>query len=168
MTLFIDQSTLKYPIDLATLRSLHPNTSFSENTPDQTYLDFGCRVVAPTMRPEPPTGKVVVEDAPTFVNGSWTQVWVFKDAPAPTVPPSCTNFQMRAVLLTMPSPTSGRTMFQDVDDALKANGGAEYQAWEFANDFTRAGALVNKMAASFGMTSAQMDTLFINASAISA
>ena len=124
--------------------------------------------MSPTTRPEPPAGKVVVESAPTLVNGSWTQVWVFKDAPAPTVPPSCTNFQMRAILLTMPSKTSGRTMFQDVDDALKAQGGSDFQAWDFANDFTRAGTLVNKVAASFEMTDAQMDTLFINASTISA
>ena len=84
----------------------------------------------------------------------------------PAVPASITNFQARAVLLQMPGSAAGRTLFQDVDDALRNMGGAAWQAWEFANEFTRHGALVGQMGARFGMSDAQLDGLFIAASPI--
>ena len=89
---------------------------------------------------------------------------------AQPVPPSITNFQARAVLMQMPSPTgqAGRTLFQDVDDALRAEGGVAWQAWEYANDVTRDGPLVNSLGARLGMTPAQLDQLFITGSGISA
>lgn len=83
-------------------------------------------------------------------------------------PASVTNSQARAVLLQMPGSTAGRSLFQDVDDALKARGGAAWQAWEFANEFTRDGALVGQMGAAFGMSAAQLDALFVAAAGVSA
>ena len=86
------------------------------------------------------------------------------------VPDSVTNFQARAVLMQMPSSTgvAGRTVFDDVNDTLKAQGGIPYQAWEQANDFTRDGTLVNSFGAKLGLSSDQLDQVFITASTIEA
>ena len=89
----------------------------------------------------------------------------------PTVPPSITNFQCRAILMQTPNPAdSAQTLFQVVDAAIQAMGAttAAYQAWEYANEVTRSGSLVEQMAATLGVSSAEVDRLFIAASAISA
>lgn len=91
------------------------------------------------------------------------------------VPREVTNFQARAVLMQLPSPTGAASLFHDINAALLAGrdsgdpqGMMAWQAWEQANDFTRHGALVNSMAASFGLTEQQLDDLFIAASQIEA
>ena len=86
------------------------------------------------------------------------------------VPTSVTNFQARAVLLSMPSATgqAGRTLFDDINDALHTEGGVALQAWEYANDVTRDGPLVNSLANSLGLSQTDLDTLFINAASITA
>ena len=86
------------------------------------------------------------------------------------VPASVTNFQARAVLMGQPSPSggAGRTMFQDVDDAIRAIGGVSVQAWEHAYEVDRSGPLVKLMIVKLGMTSAQADALFVTASTITA
>ena len=90
--------------------------------------------------------------------------------PLPAVPTSVTNFQCRAVLMGMPSPSgvAGRTLFDDINDNLKARGGIAWQAWEFANEVDRAGPLVGSLIAMLGMTAAQADALFITASTVTA
>lgn len=91
--------------------------------------------------------------------------------PAPRfVPESITNFQVRAVLLSMPSPTgiAGRTLFQDIDDTLRAESGLAWAAWEYANDVTRGGALVNSLGARLGMTPDDLDQIFVAGAGISA
>lgn len=94
------------------------------------------------------------------------ELWV----PPPPVPVSITNFQARAVLLAMASPTgiAERTLFQDIDDTLRAEGGVGWQAWEYANEITRDGELVNSLGQRLGMSPAQLDQLFIAAGSISA
>ena len=88
----------------------------------------------------------------------------------PRVPASVTNFQARAVLMSQPSPSggAGRTMFQDVDDAIRLIGGVSVQAWEHAYEVDRSGPLVKLMIAKLGMTEARADALFITASSVSA
>lgn len=95
--------------------------------------------------------------------------------PAPAsdaaVPAEVTNFQARAVLLQTPGldpQQPDRTLFHDVDDALRAQGGVAWQAWEYANTITRQGALVQAMAQQFGLTRAQLDALFVAGAAIEA
>lgn len=94
------------------------------------------------------------------------ELWV----PPPPVPPAITNFQARAVLLAMASPTGveGRTLFQDIDDTLRGEGGVAWQAWEYANEITRDGELVSSLGQRLGMSPAQLDQLFIAAGSISA
>ena len=86
------------------------------------------------------------------------------------IPTSVTNFQCRAVLMGMPSPSgvAGRTMFDDMNDAIKLRGGLVLQFWKHVNDLDRTGSLIASLIAVLGMTSAQADALFIMASTLKA
>jgi len=85
------------------------------------------------------------------------------EAAKPPVPASVTNFQARAALLA-----SG--LFAQVNDAIHAQPVASpaYQAWEYANEITRGGELVNSMAETLGFTAGQLDDLFRQAATIEA
>lgn len=85
------------------------------------------------------------------------------EAAKPPVPVAVTNFQARAVLLAA-------GLFDQVDTAIKAQpqASAAYQAWEYANEITRNGTLVNSMAEMLGFTAAQLDDLFRQAATIEA
>ena len=90
--------------------------------------------------------------------------------PAPAVPESVTNFQVRAVLLTM-APAGGeegRTLLDDVDVAVRAEGGVAFQAWEYAPNVERNGLLVAFLGERMGLGSEQLDQLFIAAAGFSA
>ncbi|MGA1860316.1 hypothetical protein VH569_30400 [Azospirillum sp. 11R-A] len=85
------------------------------------------------------------------------------EAAKPPVPVTVTNFQARAALLAA-------GLFDQVNDALlalPANSTAR-QAWEYANELTRNGTLVNSMAETLGLTSAQLNDLFRQAVTIEA
>jgi hypothetical protein len=86
----------------------------------------------------------------------------------PAVPHEVTNFQARAVLMSLPGPGGVGTMFEAADAALRAQGGTAWQAWEYANNLTRDGELVTTMAAGLGLSPEQVDALFIAASAVEA
>lgn len=88
--------------------------------------------------------------------------------PGSTVPREVTNFQARAVLMAQAGSGEGRTLFDDIDDALRVQGGVAWQAWEYANTITRNGALVSAMATQFGMSETMLDQLFVEAAGISA
>jgi hypothetical protein len=84
-------------------------------------------------------------------------------APPAPVPSEVTMFQARAVLISA-------GLFDAVDAAMQALGSrsVEWQAWEYANHFTRHGPLVNAMGASLGLTSEQIDAMFRAAAEIEA
>jgi hypothetical protein len=86
--------------------------------------------------------------------------------PPPPIQNTVTNFQCRAVLLLMPNPRGAGTMFDAVDTALKATGGAALMAWQYSPQFTRNSALLNQMAVQFSIPSSVLDTLFTQAAAI--
>lgn len=94
--------------------------------------------------------------------------------PPPTVPRTVTNFQARAAMMQVPGSTPGTSLFSEVDAAIRAGkdsgpeGAIAFQAWEFANDFYRDGALINALGAGFGQSQADIDALFIAASTIEA
>ena len=83
------------------------------------------------------------------------------------VPSQITNFQARALLVQMPGSAEGRTLFQDVDDAMAQLGGVSWQAWEYTTSFPRDSELMATMAAQFNLTQAQIDDMFIAAAQIS-
>jgi hypothetical protein len=84
------------------------------------------------------------------------------------VPQEVTNFQARALLMNMPGSAPGRSLFQDVDDTLRALGGVEWQAWEYTTVFPRNSTLVEAIGAQLNFTEAQLDEMFIAAAAIGA
>lgn len=91
--------------------------------------------------------------------------------PSPDEPPhrfrQVTNFQARALLMSMPGSAEGRSLFDDVDDALRAMGGIPWQAWEYTTVFPRESALIAAIGAQLNLTDAQLDEMFVAASAIS-
>lgn len=87
--------------------------------------------------------------------------------PPPPVPREVTNFQTRALLMGLPGSAPGRTLFQDVDDALRALGGVPWQAWEYTTTIPRQSALVAALGAQFNLTEAALDDMFRAAAQIS-
>jgi response regulator RpfG family c-di-GMP phosphodiesterase len=83
------------------------------------------------------------------------------------VPVQVTNFQARALLMNMPGSAPGRSLFDDVNETLRGMGGVEWQAWEYTTVIPRDSVLVAAIAAQFKLTQAQIDEMFIAASAIS-
>ena len=84
------------------------------------------------------------------------------EASSPPVPQVITNFQARAVLI-------GQGYFDDVNDFVAGLGDATATAaWEYANEVTRNGALVAAVQAALGLTSQEMDALFVAAAGIEA
>lgn len=86
------------------------------------------------------------------------------DPPAPPapVPRVVTNFQARAALMQA-------DLFETVNAAVMGGTDAlAKQAWEYANEITRDGALVNSLAAGLGLTAEQLDDLFRQAATIEA
>ena len=100
---------------------------------------------------------------PLVVNLTPAEIETAAEAAKPPVPAAVTNFQARAALLAA-------GLFAQVNDAMKAQpaDSAAFQAWEYANEITRGGELVNSMAAALGFTAAQLDDLFRLAATIEA
>jgi hypothetical protein len=99
----------------------------------------------------------------------WTpeEIAALPPPPPPPVPREVTNFQARALLMNMPGSAEGRSLFDDVDDALRAMGGIPWQAWEYTTIFPRHSALIAAIAEQLSLTEEQIDQMFIAASAIS-
>lgn len=77
------------------------------------------------------------------------------------VPQVVTNYQARAALI-------GVGLFEQVDSAVKAQGPATaaYQAWEYANQVYRTSDLIVGLGQALGLTSEQIDALFVAAARI--
>jgi hypothetical protein len=111
-------------------------------------------------------------DAPTLAQ--WTVLNGVASGPrtwqtvTPSVPQSVTNAQARGVLMKTPSPTEqGKTFCQSIDAYCVAQGDIVYMAWEYVNDFTRNGVMVEQvLKAQFAQTDSQIDALFTAASAV--
>lgn len=57
-------------------------------------------------------------------------------------------------------------LFDKVDAALQAFGGAPLAAWEYATEVRRNSAIIEQLGTLLGLTEEQLDTLFIEASKI--
>jgi hypothetical protein len=123
-------------------------------SPDPAGADYGAYLawVAAGSAPDSlPNAGVVPSSTPT----------------GPVVPASVSNFQARAYLMSIPSQRiAGQTLFDDANGEMAAAGGVAHQAWEYANNFDRSGDLVNSIGGVLGLTSAQIDAMFIAASAV--
>jgi hypothetical protein len=91
-------------------------------------------------------------------DGKW-----LADLPSPPaqVPEMVTNYQARAALLQV-------GLFVTVDAMIKAMEPTQpaFQAWEFANNFYRNSEFINTLGAGLGLSSTEIDDLFILAASI--
>ncbi len=112
-------------------------------------------------RPTPAEGEAIT--GRTIVVGATSASASYTVGPAPLapVPAEVTNFQARSVL-------RAQGLLDDVNTAVAAIGGEAQDAWEYANVFTRTGALVNAIGTGLGLTEAELDDLFRAAAAVSA
>jgi hypothetical protein len=115
-------------------------------------------------------GWVLITDQPS-PGATWdgTQ-WVEPPPPPPVVPREVTMRQARTVLLMTPHPTAGN-MLAAVNAALAGiadpvqRGLAELE-WEYSSVVQRDRGMVVQLAAGLGLTSQQLDQLFIAAAAV--
>lgn len=113
--------------------------------------------------------KLIATDEPVELGLIYEGGEFVQDASVPPVPvpQEVTNFQARYVLMQMPGREEGRSLFDDVEDDLKAAGGVNWQAWQQSNHFVRSGLLINSLAANYNLTSEQVDELFRQAALVS-
>jgi len=89
----------------------------------------------------------------SYANGVFTPA----AAPAPTVPQSLTPKQIRKVL-------TAHNLRAQVEAAVTAADQNTKDEWEFSQSYLRTDPLLETMAASLGLTPAQIDQLFIDGS----
>lgn len=102
--------------------------------------------------------KRLVRNVTANLDGTFSVQEYEEDVP---VPKEITNFQARAALMAA-------GLFELVDNAVKQEQGIAFQVWEYANTISRQGSLVNSIASQLGLTSQQLDNLFIEAEKIEA
>ena len=100
---------------------------------------------------------------PTWANDALLQ-WEQANTPPvnptePTIPTSVSMRQARLALLQ-------QGLLATVNAAIAAGGEADKIAWEYATEVDRSDVLVQNLAAGLGLTSAQLDDLFLLASTL--
>ena len=143
------------------IRAAHPNMSIPEGA---DLSDIGYRRILPAIEiPEPGEGQIVVQRSPQLIAGQWREVFAVEPAPV-VVPQQITRAQGKATLIK-----TGRwsailayvdTISDPTEKAMAQVALHDTLTWQRTSPFltTAAGAL--------GMTSEQLDDLFVTASGI--
>jgi hypothetical protein len=104
-----------------------------------------------------------IDGANANIGDTWDGATFTTPAPAVTVPPAVTMRQARLALL-------GAGMLSTVNTAIAGMQGAQGEAarieWEYARDVLRDSALIGGLMPALGMTSEQIDALFIAAASL--
>lgn len=160
---YIDTQTLEYPLTEHQIRLRHPNTSF----PIPFEAPEGFMPVRFTDQPELDRfTHRAVEVAPTLAGGEWVQTWgvvaLTPEEAAARVPQVVSMRQARLALL-------GAGLLDDVEAAIAAipdptERRAAQIEWEFGQEVNRQHGLVSMLVPALGLTDAQIDALFIQAS----
>lgn len=79
---------------------------------------------------------------------------------AETVPQSVTLVQLRLALLQGPGARPGRSLLQDVGDAIQMAGSEANELWEYASVIDRRGRLALLLASQCHISASQIDALF--------
>jgi hypothetical protein len=111
-------------------------------------------------------------DCPSGTQPNWIfngSTFIDPSTIAPPAPTTATNAQIRAALLKMPGSAPGRSLLQEVDEAINAAGiyTEIFQMWNSAAEVNRTGPLVQALAAQFGMSEAALEAMFAAAVLIS-
>ncbi len=150
----INGAVAEYPYSISALRSEHPNVSFPKEMPDTLLAEYGVHKVEETPLLAITAREALLEIAPAFVNGQWTQQWEVIPA---TVPKSITPRQCRLVLMA-------QGLLAQVEEMIVSQDEATRITWEYALEFRRDDPLLNALAQNLGLTDAQIDEFFFAAS----
>lgn len=144
---------------LTDIRRAHPDTSF----PAGPVFDPSSLGYEPLTLTERPTGDVVEPADPVQVDGVWTQQWSVREftaeEKASRAPRSVTMRQARLALLQA-------GLLNHVAQAISQASMAVQIEWEYAATVERGNDLTLSIAAGLGMTSEQIDALFVTAASL--
>ena len=158
----------QYPYALGDLMADHPSTSFALPLNPSDLADFGVHAVAEVPAPEATIEQTVTEAAPWLVDGVWTQSWAVTDAA-----PELVAERRRALVPRAVSMRQARLALKDagklaaVDaaiDALPEPQRSEARIeWEYSTEVQRLNGFVAALGPALGLSSEQIDALFIDA-----
>lgn len=127
--------------------------------PPGALVPPGARLTRPTAQPAAPAGHVMLDLGDgEQIGGVWHQRWTAVPAPV-VVPSEVTPLQARRALRAV-------GLLAVVETALASAGLEAQEAWEYAVTIPRDEPILNGIAAQLGMTSAQLDAIFILAASL--
>lgn len=126
--------------------------------PAGTRVPPGARLTLPTEQPPAQPGMFAVDLGDgEMVDGAWRQRWTQVPIPPAPVPASITPLQARKAL-------RAAGLFASVTQAMASMSDEELETWEYALAIERNDPLLVTVAADLGLTEAQVDALFVQAS----
>jgi len=78
--MFINISTLEYPVSFEQIRQANPGVSFSAPPVDGDVRPYGYALVRQSEAPTPGATETLVEATPVEIDGTWTQQWTIRPA----------------------------------------------------------------------------------------
>lgn len=163
----IIDNQITYPYSVGQLRRDNPQVSFPREIPDERLADWGVHRVAKVAQPVyDPETQTVEEGQPVLVEGIWTQVWNVRELTSEElksrVPASITKRQARQELIQA-------GLIGAIESAINAIPDATQKAlmlswWNDSQEYERNHPELAQMATAIGLTEAQIDAMFVNAS----
>lgn len=138
-----------------------PNVSFGTLS---DLSEFGFPTLIEVDPPIPEVGKRVVRGPNQLIEGQWTQTWIQEDPPPAPIPQTISRAQGKAVLIQMGLWPSVVTYIENIVDATEKE--LAKVALNDTQEWKRDSAFLNTAATALGLTSQQMDQMFIQASQI--
>jgi len=160
-----------YPYHLSRLKDDFPGTSFPQPYERADLSDFGVFKVTPTPRPDYNPETQGLDESAVMLGGEWVQVWKVSEAApeeiaqrkAALVPSAVTMRQARLALL-------GAGKLALVDQAISSMKEPQQSAarieWEYSGEVQRHNGFVAALGPALGLTSEQIDALFIAAATL--
>jgi|DEB0MinimDraft_10_1074344.scaffolds.fasta_scaffold06653_3 hypothetical protein len=78
--MFINTTTLEYPVSFQQIRQANPGVSFSAPPVDEDVRPYGYALVQQTEAPTPSATETLVEATPIEINEAWVQQWILRAA----------------------------------------------------------------------------------------
>lgn len=157
---YINETT-QIVCSIQAIRQAHPNMSIPDGADLQ---DIGYATVLPALTvPEAGATQVRVAAPPQLVDGAWRECWVLEDKPR-VVPEQITRAQGKIVLLQLGLWQPALDYVAGLTDPLaKATGEVALHDTTY---WSRSSPFLNAAAESLGLSSSDLDALFVTASEI--
>jgi len=157
----------RYPYTLRMLKNDNPDVSLPKNPSDETLAALGAVRVESVPRPD---GDVVTEGQPELVDGVWRQTWAsrpFTQAELnaqyqASIPRAVTKRQAKEALIRNGLYQAALDALEGIVDPTEKAIAQNY--WSESQEFQRANPVLTQMATAIGMTDADLDDLFLQAS----